>query len=37
MARTAGDAALDFEMKLLLETKEAEANAARLEKSLQAS
>ena len=34
MARTAGDAALDFEMKMLLETKEAEANAARLEKSL---
>ena len=34
MARTAGDAALDFEMKMLLETKEAEASAARLEKSL---
>ena len=34
MARTAGDAALDFEMRMLLETKEAEASAARLEKSL---
>lgn len=34
MARTAEDAALDFEMRMLLETKEAEANAARLEKSL---
>jgi hypothetical protein len=34
MARSTGDAALDFEMRMLLDTKEAEASAARLEKGL---
>lgn len=34
MARSAGDAALDFEMRMLLDTKEAEASAKRLESAL---